>query len=100
MLISVKIAGMCGCICTPCQMADNAARLNESPGLYCILSVFLPCIPILMLRKKMRQRYGIEGTAHKDAVSAWCCPMCTSCQLANELDNREVSLPEEANFPY
>ena len=60
---------MCGSCCVPCQVADSAGRLNESSGFYCILSFFVPCIPIFMLRQKIRRQYEIEGSTHNDAVS-------------------------------
>ena len=57
----VHYLGLCGSCCMPCQMADNADRLDENSGLFCLMTLFVPCIPVFLLRRKMRNRFGIEG---------------------------------------
>ena len=52
--------GMCTTFCTPCQIYQTAEDLNKSGMLYCLLSCFMPCIPVLLLRGEAREKYGIE----------------------------------------
>ena len=80
--------GCCGYCCLPCQMGKNADRLGESSFLYCLLTCCIPCVPIFLLRGKARERYGIDGGTGEDAMCAFCCGPCVSCQIANELDDR------------
>merc|ERR1712026_640721 len=61
---------MCGYCCPICQVADSASKLGESYLIYFILGCFVPCIPIFMVRDKVRDRYGIDGSAGGDAAIA------------------------------
>merc|ERR1712110_694523 len=68
---------MCTTFCTPCQIYRTAEDLNKSGMLYCLLSCFMPCIPVLLLRGEAREKYGIEGTTMEDVGAAVCCGACT-----------------------
>ena len=37
----------------------------------------------------------LKGSSTRDTLSAWCCPVCASCQIANELDERKPTVPDE-----
>merc|ERR1712150_35307 len=80
----------CGCWCGPCQMGQNGERLDEGYWLCCLATWIVPCIPIFMLRQKIRERYGIEGSDLGDVAVSVCCGCCASVQIANELDDNEA----------
>ncbi len=80
--------GCCGLCCVPCQAGDIASRLGESYPMYFIISCIAPCVPVFLLRSKVRDTFGIEGSTGGDAFAACCCGCCASVQLANELDDR------------
>jgi len=67
----------------------NANSMGKSGFLYGILSCVMPCIPLLLLRADLREKHNIEGSIAGDAVTAFCCPNCVSCQIGNEIDYRE-----------
>ena len=78
--------GLCGWCCGLCLLCQNANKMGESPALYCILSCIAPCIPLFLLRQKLRERNGIDGETSHDAIAACCCACCVNVQIANELD--------------
>lgn len=49
-----------GCCCYLCMVCDNAKRLEENVGLYCLLGYCCPICTIFMQRKTTREKYGIE----------------------------------------
>ena len=71
------------------MMCKTAQRMGESKCLYCLLYCFMPCLPFMMLRGRMRERYGIEGSSCDDCMLSCCCADCVNCQMANELDAQE-----------
>merc|ERR1711955_193791 len=71
----------CGC----CQIYNTAEHLGESGLLYFLLGCITPCIPIMMLRGKAREKYDIEGDTTNDALMACCCGCCSLIQTANEV---------------
>ena len=87
-MVAELIAGLCGTFCGCCLLCQNANRAGESGTLHFLLSFIAPCIPILILRGKLRDQHGIEGDTCGDATAAWCCTPCANCQIANELDHR------------
>merc|ERR1712061_93242 len=91
--------GICGCLgdceiclcgaCVPCLLIKRNADDLGKPGLLCcLLSCFLPCIPIFMLRSEARERYGIEGSTAGDAVCSFCCGPLVACQTGAEINER------------
>merc|ERR1711981_1114719 len=78
----------CGCFCTPCQVYQNGEDLNKSGILCCLGYLFMPCIPIMLLRTEAREKYGIEGSSGGDCVASCCCGPCASIQTANEIKSR------------
>jgi len=88
--------GICGCshdleICCcgtflPCCLTyQNAEALGKSGPLYLLLECIIPCLPILLLRKEAREKYGIEGSTAGDVACAVCCGYFVPCQTANEI---------------
>merc|ERR1712083_728200 len=91
--------GLCGCcdhmdtccfgyFCGLCLMMQNADNLGENMWLYCLMSCFTPCIPMLLLRGKARERYNIEGSTCEDVGTVLCCGHLANCQLAQEIQER------------
>merc|ERR1711894_66838 len=78
---------LCGWCCGPCLLCQNANKMGESPVLYYILSCISPCVPIFLLRQKLREQNGIEGDTTGDAIAACCCACCANIQIADELDH-------------
>ena len=54
------LLGMCGTFCSLCLVYRNAEDLNKSGILCCLASMFVPCIPLMLLRGEAREKYGIE----------------------------------------
>jgi len=79
---------LCGMFLPCCQICTTANSFGESGCLYTLLSFITPCIPIFLLRSKVRDRYGIPGTTLGDVCASLVCPCCASIQLANEVDER------------
>merc|ERR1711994_851245 len=82
---------MCGWCCGPCQVGETASRMGESYPLFCLLTCCVPCVPLFLLRKQLRDTHNIDGDAAGDCCAAWCCVCCVSVQMANELDDLNVS---------
>ena len=80
--------GVCGMFLPCCQICQTANRAGESGCLYVLLSFITPCVPLLLLRSKVRNQYGIPGSTLGDVCAASLCPCCASIQLANEMDER------------
>merc|ERR1719228_809003 len=79
---------LCGTCCTPCLVYQNAEGLQKPGILWGLLSCFVPCIPIMILRNEARNQYGIEGSVAGDAVCSWCCTACVNCQTGAEIKQR------------
>ena len=70
-------SGTCCCVicCAPCEVYKTAERIGESGILYGLLTCFLPCIGGMLLRRKIRKKYNIEGSDLEDAgISCLCTP--------------------------
>ena len=88
-------SGTCWCVlcCAPCEVYKTAERIGESGILYGLLTCFLPCIGGMLLRRKIRNRYNIEGSALEDAgISCFCTP-CVICQNSRETKERVQPVP-------
>merc|ERR1719232_99489 len=83
---------ICGWCCPLCMVCDNAKRLGESWPLYCVLAYCFPVCTIFMIRKKTREKYGIEGSPGKDCLCSCCCGACVNCQ------GRHSPRPTEADL--
>merc|ERR1712080_718057 len=89
-------SGNCDCCALGCGGLSHAHLLlpmrslpdRRAPGRagrdYAVISLFFPCIPIMMARNKARETHNIEGSAAEDACMALCCPVCASVQAANQ----------------
>ena len=86
--VSLLILGLCGMFLPCCQICQTANKTGESGCLYVLLSFITPCVPLLLLRSKVRDQYGIPGSTLGDVCAAALCPCCASIQLANEVDER------------
>merc|ERR1712127_189638 len=79
----------CGC----CMMYETAEGLGESGILYLLLSCITPCIPVMMMRMKAREKYNIDcpqGDTTNDALMSCCCNCCTGIQVYSEMKAREA----------
>ena len=46
-------------------------------------------ISAMMLRQKVRERYGIEGSSGNDFIIAFCCcTACSICQMTKEVEEQ------------
>merc|ERR1711915_1128740 len=75
-------------VCTSVDVARSTTQLNILERVACCTSswdVSPPCIPIMMLRGKAREKYDIEGDTTNDALMACCCGCCSLIQTANEV---------------
>jgi len=80
----------CGlCIVTyvaPCYTVGKTAEAIGEDCCMCGLGyMFAGCIVGGILRGKIREQRGIEGSTINDFLMHWCCPFCAIVQ-----DNREV----------
>ncbi len=66
----------------------TAENIHEKGILYCILTTFVPCIGMPMLRMKTREYYGIASKPAMDVILGTCCYNCSTCQMYNEADWR------------
>jgi len=91
--------GLFGCFsnCTVCVITYfvpcyTEGKIAEKVGESCIVHGLLVCVPIAniicgaMIREKVRQNKGIDGTFVKDCLTIWCCFGCALCQEAVEVD--------------
>ena len=84
-------SGGCG-KCCPCDVYKTktaAERIGESSILYGLLTCFLPCIVAMLMIRRIRKRYNIEGSVLEDASLSCFCTPCILCQNSNEANERE-----------
>jgi len=80
---------LCGTFLPCCLTCQNAEKLGKSGPLYFLLGCIAPCIPILLLRQKAREKYNIEGSTLGDVGCSVCCGEFVNCQTANEILDQE-----------
>lgn len=87
----------CGvCIITyllPCVTAGrNAEKVGESCFLYGCLSILGPIgiYARAVIRSKVRERKGIDGSFGMDCLMHWFCGLCALIQEANELEGAQA----------
>jgi len=92
--------GICGCFddittclityVAPCWTAGkNAEAMGENCILYGIAA--LTCVNIItngLIRQKVREKYGIEGSFGMDVVCHCFCPLCALVQDAQEIKSQ------------
>lgn len=92
--------GICGCfnncgICiityfVPCYtVGKNAEALGDNCCCYCILAL-IPVVNLIVRvsqRGKIRERQGIDGGIISDILCAWCLPLCSLVQEAQEVEH-------------
>ena len=81
--------GLCSCNSGTCEVYKTAERIGEPGILYGLLTCFLPCIGGMLLRRKIRKKYNIEGSDLEDAGISCLCTPCVICQNSNETKERE-----------
>ncbi len=85
-----------GCWCHPCLFGSNAEQIDGSSCvgmclLYCLLSpISLCCIPHMIKRTIMRQKYHLQEEPCNDCVVSTFCAGCSVCQEARELKARGI----------
>jgi len=79
--------GLCIITCfVPCYTVGKTAEAVGDDCLLCGLGyVFARCIIGAIVREKVRNQKGIEGSLAGDILVHWCCPLCAVIQ-----DNQEV----------
>ena len=86
--INLQCSGLCGSFCAPCLMRRNADDLGKNGLLLLVLFYCVPCVPIFILRKEAREKFGIKGSSGEDALCSCFCASCTNCQTAVEIEDR------------
>ncbi len=92
------VSGIFGTFCGPCLVCKNADRTDKLNPVTMLLACFCPCIPLFIMREKVRDENNIEGSIFDDLLAVCCCPSCSNCQLAKEIDfqnSRCLRLSEE-----
>eukprot|EP01086_Lenisia_limosa_P014773 TRINITY_DN46101_c0_g1_i1.p1 TRINITY_DN46101_c0_g1~~TRINITY_DN46101_c0_g1_i1.p1 ORF type:complete len:148 (-),score=42.21 TRINITY_DN46101_c0_g1_i1:93-503(-) len=63
---------------------------NNNIWLCCLLDMFLPCCAGLKGRVDARKKYVLLGNAGAlDLAYGFCCPLCSHCQVLQEVNERE-----------
>lgn len=75
-------------ICGVCQLAQQKATVE---GHECGIGDLIPvwcCAPccLVMVRGKIREKYGIDGNLVQDLLCSWCCTICAVSQQTRQLD--------------
>jgi Cys-rich protein (TIGR01571 family) len=83
-----RFLGLMGSFCPTCLICQNANGLGESGCMFAVLSCFVPCVALTLLRGNARARYGIGGGLCGDSAASWICGPCVNCQIANTLKHR------------
>merc|ERR1712029_790587 len=72
---------------SPYVIYKDSEKLDKpNQILWTVLSFFVPCVPILMFRQKVREQNGIEGNDCEDAAISFLCPGCGLAQTTAETD--------------
>ena len=43
-------------------------------------------ISAMLIREKVRERYGIQGSPASDCITTCCCTSCAICQMTKQVD--------------
>jgi len=87
---------LCALSCfVPCY---SVGKVAESVGENCLLCGVLAVSPVsicarTMIRGKVREKYGIEGSLVGDLCTHWCCGCCSIIQEASEITQRGDAPP-------
>ena len=81
----LSFQGLFGYCCLPCQIGQTAESVGDNCFVCGVLSCFIPCITLTMVRGKVRETYGIEGGLVEDALCVCCCGPCVSCRSARQV---------------
>ena len=46
-------------------------------------------ISAMLLRQKVRERYGIDGSNGSDCITAFFCTTCSICQMTKQVDEEK-----------
>jgi Cys-rich protein (TIGR01571 family) len=76
------------CVCTTFYFFLNIIELVVYYGSGGSLSI-CSFIPRAIIRNKIREKYGIEGSCESDFIFSICCACCSLAQEAREINARE-----------
>ena len=71
------------CPCVQAYVANKAA--GEEPIMGILQLIFYPLL-VPVLRNKVRETKGIDGSLVGDMCAGWCCGCCTTIQIKREFD--------------
>eukprot|EP01117_Protostelium_nocturnum_P001189 TRINITY_DN1150_c0_g1_i1.p1 TRINITY_DN1150_c0_g1~~TRINITY_DN1150_c0_g1_i1.p1 ORF type:complete len:122 (+),score=29.26 TRINITY_DN1150_c0_g1_i1:106-471(+) len=91
--------GFCDCdvavccttfFCLPCQLAYNhgAVEGRECSIFDCCVASCFPLCCGCVVRSKIREKYGVDGSAVGDFCAHFCCPLCATVQQTRQLHGR------------
>lgn len=74
--------------CMPCQLAFQKSAIEEHECGILDLLWMLACGPCcgVMVRGKIRDKYGIDGSVVTDCLFFWLCSPCAVSQQTRQLD--------------
>merc|ERR1711982_215530 len=78
-----------GTMLCPCHTVGKVAEGLGESYCYSCLCALVPIVDIIIVvsqRGKVRARQGIAGGVCGDLLYTLCCPICTICQLGNEVE--------------
>jgi Cys-rich protein (TIGR01571 family) len=64
-------------------IANQAAGEDQVMG---FLQCFFYPLLVPILRNKVRETKGIDGSFIEDVITGWCCPCCSTIQVKREFD--------------
>ena len=73
----------CWCPCVHAYIANQAA--GEETIMGALQLIFYPLL-VPVLRNKVRESKGIDGSFIGDVIVGWCCGCCTTIQIKREFD--------------
>ena len=94
--------GLCGCLgdfrlccmsfwCPCFQVGKNAAYFGEDQNTACLMHACFGCPYELLVRNRLRQLRGIEGSMTKDLLLGLMCGFCVLVQDAREIEESKKS---------
>lgn len=78
-------------------MGKNAEALGDSCCCYCILAL-VPIVNLIVRvsqRGKIRERQGIDGSIISDILCAFCLPLCSLVQEAQEVQHMQGGMAQD-----
>ncbi|KAI7337699.1 hypothetical protein KC315_g2134 [Hortaea werneckii] len=79
------------CAAATAVPAEHMTLVNDSCLFHCIAQLPFKWLTVMGQRRKVRDRFGIEGTPFKDCCATFWCTPCASAQMNMELKNRAAA---------